>query len=105
MIEACNGKDLLKKISALPALPDICLLDIKMPEMDGFSVVDTLRAHPEWSTIPVVIVTAKDLDESDRSRLEGGVQHVLQKGSYSREELLVRVKQLVEKSIQEHRHI
>ena len=63
------------------------MLDLMMPEMDGFEFLDELRGRAEWRDIPVLVVTAKDLTAEDRSRLTGGVERVLQK-SASRDELL-----------------
>jgi CheY-like chemotaxis protein len=56
--------------------------------VDGFQFVDRMRANPDWKSIPVVVVTAKDLTAEDRARLNGQVGLILQKGAYSREELL-----------------
>ncbi len=71
------------------------LLDLMMPEMDGFQFVDELRRHEEWKLIPVVVVTAKDLTADDRERLSGRVGSILQKGAYSREDLLRETSALV----------
>jgi CheY-like chemotaxis protein len=73
----------------------LILLDLMMPEMDGFEFVAELRQHEEWHTIPIVIVTAKDLTPEDRLRLNGSVERILQKGAYCREELLQEVRDLV----------
>ena len=77
------------------ARPGVILLDLMMPEMDGFQFVDELRQHPEWKSIPVVVVTAKDLTTEDRERLSGQVGLILQKGAYSREDLLRETSALV----------
>lgn len=71
------------------------LLDLMMPEMDGFEFVEELRKQEEWRSIPIVVVTAKDLTEVDRLRLNGYVEKILQKGAYSRDELLRKVRDLV----------
>ena len=65
-----------------------------MPEMDGFQVVDALKDREEWRDIPIVVVTAKDLTEHDRGRLQGAVETIIQKGAHSRQELLNEVKRL-----------
>lgn len=83
---ADNGKSGLARLKE--ALPDIILLDLMMPEMNGFEFLTELRAKPEWKTIPVVVITAKELTKEERARLTGNVQGVLQKGLYTREELL-----------------
>jgi CheY-like chemotaxis protein len=75
--------------------PRLILLDLMMPVMDGFGFLATLRARPEWQHIPVIVVTAKDLTEEDRDRLNGMVEEVLEKNAYAREDLLERVREAV----------
>jgi CheY-like chemotaxis protein len=84
--EAANGRAGLEQLATVK--PDVIVLDLMMPEMDGFEFVDELRRRPEWKAIPVVVVTAKDLTIEDRARLSGQVGLILQKGAYSRDELL-----------------
>ena len=72
--------------------PSLLLLDLAMPELDGFAVVEALRQRDEWRESPVVVVTARDLSAEERERLAGGVERVLQKGAYSREQLLDEVR-------------
>jgi signal transduction histidine kinase/DNA-binding response OmpR family regulator len=91
--EAKNGRVALERIAE--HRPVLILLDLMMPEMDGFEFVAELRQHEEWQTIPIVIVTAKDLTPEDRLRLNGSVERILQKGAYRREELLQEVRDLV----------
>jgi PAS domain S-box-containing protein len=86
VVEAENGRAGLERLASLR--PGLILLDLMMPEMDGFEFVGELRKHPEWKSIPVVVVTAKDLTLEDRTRLNGQVGLILQKGAYSREQLL-----------------
>jgi CheY-like chemotaxis protein len=57
--------------------------------------VDALRQHPEWRTIPIVVVTAKDLTADDHRHLNGYVEQILQKGAYSHEQLLREIRDLV----------
>ena len=64
------------------------LLDLMMPEMDGFQFVERLQRDETWRTIPVVVVTAIDLTAADRQRLNGSVQQILQKGAHTPEQLL-----------------
>ena len=64
------------------------LLDLMMPEMDGFEFVTELRRQPEWRDIPVLVVTARSITAEDRTRLNGHVSQILQKGAYTREDLL-----------------
>src|SRR5262249_44116386 len=75
--EAENGRDALNRIQE--SKPDVILLDLMMPEMDGFAVVAALQKEAGWQDIPVIVITARDLDAKDRARLNSGVQSVLVK--------------------------
>jgi signal transduction histidine kinase/CheY-like chemotaxis protein len=92
---ATNGVEALKAVEAVT--PHLILLDLMMPQMDGFEVVAKLRADARWRAIPIVIVTAKDLTDDDRDRLNGGVEHVFRKGTFSRDELLREVGGLLQR--------
>ncbi len=72
--------------------PDLILLDLMMPEMDGFQFVDAFRQQPTWAQIPVVVLTAKDITLEDRTRLEHSVKTIFQKGSYKRDDLLSEIR-------------
>jgi PAS domain S-box-containing protein len=91
--EAANGRQALETL--VEHLPDLILLDLMMPEMDGFQFITALRQHPEWQSLPIIVVTAMDLTPTDRLRLNGHVEQVLQKGSYNRDQLLQEVRDLV----------
>jgi len=93
VIGAQNGVQALEMLAKQS--PDLILLDLMMPEMDGFEFVYQLRNHPEWVTIPVVVLTAKDLSQADLSRLHGRVQTIFQKGAYDTAELLEEVHKLL----------
>ncbi len=84
--EAANGRDGLALIQARK--PDLVILDLMMPEMDGFAVLDALRADRQTREIPVIVVTAKELTPAERSRLSGRIDSLLQKGSFMSDELL-----------------
>ncbi len=88
-----NGRIGLERIAA--HVPDLILLDLMMPEMDGFDVVAALHTREEWRRIPVIVVTAQDLTAADRMRLNGGVAKILQKGGFTRAELAGEVRDLV----------
>ena len=75
--------------------PSLILLDLMMPEMDGFQFLEQLRTTKDLGAIPVVVVTAKDLTQADRERLDGGVKLIYQKGAYSREDLLGKLHKLI----------
>jgi signal transduction histidine kinase/DNA-binding response OmpR family regulator len=79
------------------AAPDLILLDLMMPEMDGFEFLEALRNRPDTVAAPVVVVTAADLTEDDHRRLNGGVEYVLRKSDLSREEMLTEVREVVSK--------
>lgn len=91
--EASNGKEALAKLDR--GLPGLVMLDLMMPEMDGFEFMHEFRARPEAVDIPVIVVTAKDLTDSDREVLSGRVTQILQKGSYRMEELVGEVKRFL----------
>ncbi|HXV99341.1 MAG TPA: response regulator, partial [Anaerolineae bacterium] len=96
--EAENGRVALDHV--VKSQPELILLDLMMPEMDGFEFITELRKTPEWRSIPVVVITAMDLTQEERLRLNGSVTQILQKGAYSREELLLEVRELVAACIQ-----
>jgi CheY-like chemotaxis protein len=91
--EAENGRAGLER--ARESTPGLVLLDLMMPEMDGFEFLAELRRHEPWRAIPVVVVTAKELMLEDHERLNGAVVKILQKGHSSRESLLSEVRELV----------
>jgi signal transduction histidine kinase/DNA-binding response OmpR family regulator len=85
--EAGNGRVALARLGE--TCPDVIVLDLVMPEMDGFEFLDEVRQRAEWREIPVLVVTAKDLTAQDRARLNGGVERILQKSG--RDEMLEEV--------------
>ena len=72
--------------------PELILLDPTMPELDGFGFLKELRARPEWQSIPVVVVTAKDVTAEDRERLGGRADRVLRKDELGIQDLLAEVR-------------
>jgi two-component system, NtrC family, sensor kinase len=101
VIEAANGRVALDRVRA--SAPGVVLLDLMMPEMDGFDFVEAVRADAAWRSLPIVVITAKDLSSEDHERLNGYVARVLQKGALSRETLLGEVRDLVAASAQHGR--
>ncbi|HBY81590.1 MAG TPA: hybrid sensor histidine kinase/response regulator, partial [Cyanobacteria bacterium UBA11148] len=93
VIEAENGQLALEQMAQNQ--PRLILLDLMMPQMDGFTFVHELQNHESWRFIPVVVLTAKEITPQDRQRLNGYVENILQKGAYQREELLGQVHKLV----------
>jgi GAF domain-containing protein/DNA-binding response OmpR family regulator len=97
VVEAENGRVALERLRGVA--PSVVLLDLMMPEMDGFEFVAEFRRHEAWRAIPIVVITARDLSREDRERLNGYVQKILQKGAHGREELLAEVRDLVAASV------
>ena len=93
VIEAENGRAALRQLAKNQ--PELILLDLMMPEMDGFELIAEIRKNPKWRAIPIVVITAMDLTQAEQERLQGYVQRILQKGAYSREQLLQEVHDLV----------
>jgi len=91
--EAENGREALKCIQE--SKPDVILLDLMMPEMDGFAVVAALQKEADWRDIPVIVITSLDLDAKDRARLNSGVQSVLVKERFQPADLVERIRRLV----------
>jgi signal transduction histidine kinase/CheY-like chemotaxis protein/HAMP domain-containing protein len=91
--EAENGREALNRIQE--SKPDVILLDLMMPEMDGFAVVAALQKDAGWRDIPVIVITARDLDAKDRARLNSGVQSVLVKERFRPADLVERIRRLV----------
>jgi CheY-like chemotaxis protein len=91
--EAADGRAGLAQVAA--RRPALILLDLMMPEMDGFVFVDELRRNADWRELPVVVVTAKELTDEERQRLNGHVERVIQKGRQSRQDLLAEIRDLV----------
>jgi YesN/AraC family two-component response regulator len=85
-VTARNGREALKLIEE--QTPDLILLDLMMPEMDGFAVLDELRARESTRDIPVIILTARLLSDADLDRCNRGVATILGKGLFSAEETL-----------------
>ena len=92
-----NGREALEAIATHP--PRLIISDLMMPEMDGFELVHELRQSPRWRSIPVIVLTAKELTETDRQKLYGHVEKIFQKGSYQRQALLAEVHDLLAEAI------
>ncbi|MDD3180047.1 MAG: response regulator [Opitutaceae bacterium] len=90
---AINGQKALESVAARQ--PAIILLDLLMAEMDGFEFLTHLRANPEWTDIPVVVLTSMDLSHDVRDRLQGKVDKIFQKGRYAREDLFRQIRESV----------
>ncbi|MCW5554050.1 MAG: response regulator [Verrucomicrobiae bacterium] len=94
VLEAQNGKVALEKLNG--TAPALILLDLMMPEKDGFEFMEALRQRGNSPRVPVIVITAKDLTEEDRRRLNGGVERIIQKGAASQEQLLAMVREVMQ---------
>jgi hypothetical protein len=79
-------------------VPDIILLDLMMPEMDGFQLITALQERPAWRRIPVIVITSLDLTAADRARLNSGVERILLKDSFDPAQLVAIVRGYVAKT-------
>ena len=93
VVEAANGREALERLGE--NRPDLILLDLLMPEMNGFEFLAELHKNTEWCDIPVVVITAKDLTVEDRQRLNGRVASIAQKGLMSQSEILEKVRGVI----------
>jgi CheY-like chemotaxis protein len=78
VVEAEHGRAALQRTAE--RVPDLVLLDLMMPEMNGFEFLEALRERESWRAIPVVVISARELTADDRRRLNGGVEQVVAKG-------------------------
>ena len=93
IFEASNGKEGLELVQR--EHPDLLILDLMMPGMDGFAVLDALRSNPDTAQIPVIVSTAKELTLEEKNRLQGQIQVLMQKGDFMSDEFLEEVKALI----------
>ena len=95
--EAANGSEAIEALER--AKPALILLDLMMPGMDGFEVLERLHGDETWREVPVIIVTAKDLTREDVDRLNGRVVKVLQKGAYQRRDLVRDIQAMIARQV------
>ena len=94
--EAENGKDAIQRIK--DEKPELILLDLLMPVMDGFELLKILQADDSMKGIPIIVITSKDLSEEDYAFLSDNVDRVIQKGKYTRKELIKRINTAIKQS-------
>ncbi|HEV3052218.1 MAG TPA: response regulator, partial [Longimicrobium sp.] len=95
--KVCEAENGLKALECLEReRPHLILLDLMMPVMDGFEFAEQVRQHDEWRSIPIVVLSSRDLSAADRLRLNGHVESVLKKEGGSREGLLLQVRDLLD---------
>ena len=85
MLRAYGGREAIE--IARRELPDLIVLDLMMPEVNGFDVVEALQATPETARIPILVVTAKQITAADRARLNGYVTAIMEKASFEQRSL------------------
>ena len=93
IFEASDGEEAIEV--AKKEQPDLIILDLMMPKVDGFGVLDALKADEATSAISVVVVTAKELTKDEAARLKGRIDTLMQKGEFLNDELLDEVRSLV----------
>lgn len=93
IFEATSGRQAIELISR--ERPDLVILDLMMPEVDGFAVLDALRSQPDTANIPVIVATAKELTVDEKSRLQGQIQSLMLKGDFLNDEFLEEVRSLI----------
>jgi threonine synthase len=86
ILEARDGASGLEMVRR--ERPDLVLLDLMMPGMDGFEVLEALKSDADLSNVPVVVITAKDLTSAERKRLSGQIEALMEKGAFTDEDLL-----------------
>ena len=91
--EAANGRETLDLVNK--EHPDLLILDLMMPEIDGFAVLDIMKNDPETASIPVIVSTAKTLTPDEKNRLQDQIQALMQKGGFMSDDLLEEVKSLL----------
>jgi len=93
LFEAGGGQEAIDM--AIREIPDLIVLDLMMPEIDGFAVLDALKDDPQTASIPVIVVTAKELSPEEKNRLEGRIHSLMQKGEFLGDDLLDEVRSLI----------
>jgi GAF domain-containing protein/CheY-like chemotaxis protein len=89
VVEAAGGQEAIDLVCQVR--PDIIVLDLMMPEVDGFAVLESIKADRATRSIPIIVVTAKDLTHEERELLNTRVEALLQKGIFNQQELLADV--------------
>lgn len=92
VITANSGRQGIEK--AIAYKPDLIILDLMMPEVDGFEAAQILKSNPSTMDIPILILTAKDLSMDDRLRLAGKIENFIQKSHFTKEDLLMHIRDL-----------
>jgi len=94
LLEAETGREALRLVQE--HRPNLIILDLMMPDMDGFQVLEALKAKPETAVIPVIVVTAKHLTEAERQRIQRMARSLLFKGEFLSDEFFEEIRELLE---------
>jgi CheY-like chemotaxis protein len=86
VVEASSAADALQK--SREKVPNLIILDLMMPEMDGFALLDRFRTEGDLAEVPVIVVTAKELTKSENERLEGQITKLMTKGDFLGDDLI-----------------
>lgn len=97
VLRVLNGRDALRELESEPVI-DLLLLDLQMPELDGFQVLQWMQRHERTRNIPVIVVTGKVLTQEDMAKLNHGVSTILEKGLFSLEETTARISAALERT-------
>jgi CheY-like chemotaxis protein len=90
VLRAYGGRQAIE--TARRERPDVIVLDLMMPEVNGFEVVETLNQHPDTSRIPILVVTAKQITPHDRAKLSGYVTAIVEKSEFDRGRITAEVR-------------
>jgi len=90
VLRAYGGREAIE--TAKRELPDLIVLDLMMPDVNGFAVVEALKLSPETVRIPIVVVTARPVTDGDRARLNGFVMSIVEKGEFDRDRFTAEVR-------------
>jgi CheY-like chemotaxis protein len=95
VVEAAGGQEAITLVQEIR--PQVIILDLMMPDVDGFAVLEAVKSDHTTRSIPIVVVTAKDLTQEERDILNMGVEALLQKGLFEQQELLADVAAALER--------
>jgi CheY-like chemotaxis protein len=90
VLRAYGGREAID--AARRELPDLIVLDLMMPEVNGFDVVSALQEHPDTARIPILVVTAKHITAEDRAKLNGYVMTIMEKANFDRDYFIAEVR-------------
>ena len=100
--EAEDGRKAIEYLETAKELPTLMLLDLMMPELDGFQVIKLMKQNHLWKKVPIIIITAKDLTEEDKRMLNSGIESIFLKGAYKRQQLIEAICKQIEISTKQH---